>query len=186
MAEFLSYNGQVEVRGEVVAAFIDGFPSGTREIGLEILKRHNIHNPRTGQFYPLQALLNAMKEISQEIGPHLLTRIGERIAFNAQLPPGLDSLEQCLASIDVAYHMNHRGGEIGHYNYAYKGFEGGLHRATMTCPNCYPCAFDLGVIEGFSQRFVPSDAAGLVVRHDDTQPCRQKGGNSCTYLVSWG
>lgn len=185
MAEFKAYERGVEVLGEVLAAFIAGFPKGTEKMGLAILERHGIKDPRLGQWYPLQSFLDAMKEISNKFGGHLLSRIGEQIAINAVLPPGLDSLEKCLGSIDVAYHMNHRGGEIGHYNYTQEDSQGGLQRAKMVCPNCYPCVFDFGVIEGFSQRFKPAEAVGIVVRHDDSQPCRRKGDDSCTYIISW-
>ena len=185
MAEFQSFEPGVEVVGEVVAAFVGGFPSGTQKMGLIILERHGIKDPGPGKFFPLQNFLDAMKEISDSLGPQILTRIGEEISANAILPPDLDSLEKCLESIDIAYHMNHRGGEIGHYNYSYEGIQGGLHRAKMVCPNCYPCAFDRGVIEGFAQRFKPEDAIGIEVRHDDEEPCRRKGADSCTYIVSW-
>ncbi len=185
MAEFRCYDPGVEVVGEVIAAFMAGFPTGTDKIGLAILEKHGITDPRKGEWYPLQPFLNAMKEISDRLGPHVLERIGEQIAVNAMLPPDLDTLEKCLASIDVAYHMNHRGGEIGKYDYTYLGVEGGLNRARLTCPNCYPCAFDQGVIEGFAERFKPKTSAGVTVRHDDSMPCRRNGEESCTYLVSW-
>ena len=185
MAEFKVYEPSVEVLGEVVAAFIAGFPQGTEKVGLGILERQGIKDPRLGEWYPLQSFLDAMQEISQNLVTHMLTRIEEKIAINAKLPSGLDSLEKCLESIDVAYHMNHRGGEIGSYTYSRNGSPGGLQQAKMVCTNCYPCTFDLGVLEGFSQRFKPKDAAGVVVRHDDSQPCRRKGDDSCVYIISW-
>jgi hypothetical protein len=186
MAEFISFASDVEVVGEVIAAFVAGFPTGTERLGLQILEKHGIDDPQQGEWYPLQQFLDAMKEISDRIGSHILTRIGEQIAANAKLPPGLDSLEKCLASVDTAFHMNHRAGEIGHYHYSDEGTQGGLRRAKMVCPNPYPCAFDQGVIDGFAGRFKPADAEGVVVRHDDSQPCRRKGDESCTYLIAWG
>ncbi len=185
MAEFKSFAPAVEVVGEVIAAFVAGFPAGTEKMGLSILDKHGIKDAGPGEFFPLQSFLDAMKEIADTLGPLILTRIGEEISTNAILPPGLDSLEQCLGSIDIAYHMNHRGGEIGHYNYSYEGIQGALNRAKMVCPNCYPCTFDRGVIEGFAQRFKPADALGIEVRHDDSAPCRRKGADSCTYIISW-
>jgi hypothetical protein len=185
MAEFRSFAPNVEVRGEVMAAFIGGFPAGTQEIGLECLQKSQISGVRPGEWYPLQSFLDAMKEIRDRFGVSFLSRVGEQIAMNAVLPPGLDSLEQCLSSIDVAYHMNHRGGEIGHYQYTYKGIERRLHRAVMSCANPYPCSFDLGVIQGFSNRFKPATAIDVVVLHDDSGPCRRRGEESCIYTISW-
>ena len=104
-----------------------------------------------------------MKEIQDKFSSELLFRIGEKIATNAILPPGINSLETCLASINTAYHMNHRRGEIGSYEYSYLGGGSGLKRAKMICPNPYPCAFDRGVIHGFAQRFKPAGAVDVIV-----------------------
>jgi hypothetical protein len=127
-----------------------------------------------------------MKEISERLGPHVLGRIGEQISAHAVLPPEISALETCFEAIDTAFHMNHRGGEIGHYNYSYQGVEHGLKRARMACPNPYPCSFDGGVLEGFAKRFRPADCEDVLVRHDDSQPCRKQGAESCTYVISWG
>lgn len=186
MAEFVSLEPGVEVLGEVIAAFIAGFPVGTERVATKILQRHGIMDPRPGDWYPIQSLLDAMRDTSDTFGANMLARIGEQIATNAKLPPGLDDLETVLASIDTAYHMNHQGGEIGHYVYEFKGLVGGLTRATMVCPNPYPCSFDRGVIEGFSRRFKPEGAIDVLVRHDDSEPCRKTGAESCTYVISWG
>jgi hypothetical protein len=185
MAEFVSFEPDVEVIGEVIRAFIGGFPSELSEVGMKILTKHGIENPQEGQFYPLQALLDSMREISEGYGAHMLYRIGVQIASNAVLPPGLDTLEGALGAIDIAYHMNHRSGNIGNYVYEDLGVDGGLRRVRMVCSNPYPCSFDRGVIEGFTDRFRPKDCTDVLVRHDDAQPCRKEGSGSCTYFVSW-
>ncbi len=185
MAEFKSFAADVEVLGEAIEAFVAGFPPELSKIGSDLLAAKGIDRYRRGEYYPLQSLLDAMKEIQDKFSSEMLFRIGEKIATNAVLPPGIDSLETCQASINTAYHMNHRRGEIGNYEYAYLGEGGGLKRAKMVCPNPYPCAFDRGVIQGFAQRFKPSGAVDVIVRHDESQPCRRSGANSCTYLIAW-
>lgn len=185
MAEFKSFTPGVEVLGEVILAFMKGFPAGTEKKGSDILGKHGIKDPVPGVWYPLQQFLDAMKELSDIFGAPLLGRIGEQIATNAKLPPDLDSLEKCLGSIDIAYHMNHRGGDIGHYGYSYEGIQGGLKRAKIICRNPYPCAFDRGCIEGFAVRFSPQGPNGVTVRHDETQPCRRQGSESCCLIISW-
>ncbi|MBI4963428.1 MAG: hypothetical protein HY913_09130 [Desulfomonile tiedjei] len=185
MAEFKSLSPAVEVAGEVLMAFLAAFPQEFRSSGLRILEQHGLSDPKPNQFYALQNFLDAMKQISQSFSTQMLFRIGEQIALHAALPPGIDDLQKCLASIDVAYHMNHRGGEIGRYDYKLLGTEVGLGKATMTCPNPYPCSFDRGVIEGFAKRFKLPGSYDVLVRHDDSQPCRGKGDESCTYIVTW-
>jgi hypothetical protein len=169
-----------------VATFVAGFPSGTEKIGIGILEKRGIVDVKPESWYPLQPFLDAMKDISDKLGAHILTRVGEQIATHAKLPPGLDSLEECLAKMDDAFHMNHRGGDIGHYRYAEGEHMPGLKRAVMVCENPYPCSFDQGLFEGFAKRLLPGTAAGVVVRHDEAQPCRKHGADSCTFLISWG
>jgi hypothetical protein len=186
MAEFLSFSSAVEIVGEGVEAFVAGFPQEFRESALEILAKHGIPSPRPGQYYVLQHFLDAMKEIGQKYSDQMLFRVGQQIALHAKLPPDINSLEKSLASIDVAYHMNHRAGEIGNYRYSCEENTGrGMNKALMVCANPYPCAFDRGVIEGFAERFKPPQCLDVVVRHDDSRPCRRSGGDSCTYVISW-
>lgn len=186
MSEFKSYSPDVEVVGDVIEAFIAGFPSEMTNMGLDVLQKHGIAQPRRGDYYPLQSLLNAMKEIEARFSSQMLYRIGEHIAGNAMLPPGIDSLEICLGSIDQAYHMNHRGGEIGRYEYTPLEEKSGLKRGRMVCANPYPCSFDRGVIEGFAQRFKPPEVRDVIVLHDESEECRRQFGESCTYTVTWG
>ena len=162
MTEFKSFTPDAEVLGQVIEAFIGGFPPELSKIGLDVLAANGIDEFSPGEYYPLQSFLNAMKEIENKFSSQMLFRIGEKIAGNAALPPGIDSLETCLGSIDAAYHMNHRRGDIGNYEYSYLGEQAGMKRAKMVCPNPYPCAFDRGVIQGFSQRFRRGNAIDII------------------------
>jgi hypothetical protein len=186
VAEFKSFSADVEVIGEAIEAFVAGFPPELSKIGSDLLAAKGIAGFRRGEYYPVQHLLDAMKEIQDKFSSEMLFRIGEKIATNAVLPPGIDSLERSLASINTAYRMNHRRGDIGGYEYTYVGEMGGLKRAKIVCANPYPCAFDRGVIQGFAQRFKPRGAMDVIVRHDESQPCRKTGANACTFLISWG
>jgi hypothetical protein len=185
MAQFKSYSPDVEVLGESVQAFIEGFPAGLADVGKQILGKHGINNAEPGKYYPLQSWLDAMKEVADTMGTSILRRIGEEIANNAKLPPGLDTLEQFLEVIDQAYQMNYKGGEIGHYDYSYEGENSGLKRGKLVISSPFPCAYDWGVLEGFATRLKPS-GSDVVVSQDETQPKRSEGADSSTYLVSWG
>jgi len=179
MAEFVAMALNVEVNGQTVLAIVNGM-GAFRSVALEILKSHNIDNPKAGSWYPQQAWLDAFKEIKGRIGTATLFQIGQKIPENAELPPQIDSIEKALESIDVAYHMNHRGGEIGRYAYSKLG----PNQGKLVSANPYPCEFDLGLVTSFARRFSPVGHPARVA-HDDAQPCRRKGGGSCTYLVSW-
>jgi hypothetical protein len=167
------------VNGQTVLAVLSGM-GAFKDSGSRILERHGIANPGPAGWYPQQAWLDAFREIAQTIGARTLHQIGLSIPRTAKFPPGLDTLEKALASIDVAYHLNHRGGEIGHYTFA----KTGPSQATITCRNPYPCELDRGLIEAMVNQFKPKGTFPRV-EHDPSKPCRTKQGDSCTYLISW-
>ncbi len=180
MAQFVAFSPEVEVNGETVYAVVDGM--GTfKSVALGILADNGIVDPKPGAWYPQQNWLDAFEKISDALGPNTLFNIGLKIPENAIFPPEIETIEQALQAIDVAYHINHRGGEIGEYRYQCIG----LKSAKMICPNPYPCAFDRGIITAMAKRFKPKDCAMVNVTHDDSACCRMEGAESCTYLVTW-
>lgn len=185
MSEYESYDPQVRVSGEVIQAFINGFPAEARNLGIAILAEHGIDNPKSGEFYSLQSLFDSMKEVDKKFSRQMLYRIGYNIATNAILPSEIHSMEVALAGVDVAYHMNHTGGHIGNYVFTRLTSENGVEKARMVCHNPYSCSFDWGVIEGFAKRFKPEGCVDILVRHDETAGCRTKGQEECAYLISW-
>lgn len=178
MAQFTALAPGVEVNGAAILSVIEGMGALARPE--RILARHGIVDPERGKWYPQQAWLDAFKEISESVGPATLRAIGAKIPKVALWPPGVNTVEKALASIDVAYHMNHRGGEIGRYRFD----QASERSARMICDNPYPHDFDLGIIEATAQRFAPKDML-VFVRHDNSQPCRKKGADSCTYTIYW-
>jgi hypothetical protein len=180
MAEFVAVSPNVEVNGETVYAIVDGM-GAFQSIAWQILAENGIVDPQPGAWYPQQRWLGAFKKISEALGPSTLFNIGLKIPKNAIFPSEIVTIEDALRAIDVAYHMNHRGGEIGDYRYQ----ENGLKSAKMICRNPYPCAFDRGIITAVAKRFKPHNAPMVSVSHDDSAPCREGGAESCTYLVTW-
>ena len=180
MTQFKAFASGVEVNGETVLSVIDGM--GTfRESALKTLAEHNIVNPQPGKWYLQQSWLDAFKAISERQGGTTLLAIGRKIPENAQWPPEIDALEKALASVDVAYHMNHRGGEIGNYRFDKTGDKSGK----MICNNPYPCEFDRGIVDAVARKFKPQGVAMVNVVHDNSKPCRKNGADSCTYLITW-
>lgn len=129
------------------------------------------------KFYLAEDFLNAMKNIGSSMNPAVLRNVGTKIIESAQWPQGIDSLSAGLASISVAYKMNHKPNDpsiIGDYIYAKTG-EG---KYTITCTNPYPCEFDEGIVNGVARTFEKS----VYVKHMDG-PCRKKGDDRCVYQV---
>ena len=178
MARFKALAPGVEVSGHSMLALLNGMDT-FRRLGVEILAKNGIVNPKPGEWFRQQAWLDSFEEIADAIGPTTLHRIGREIPKSVMWPTSIEDIETGLASIDVAYHMNHRGGEIGHYRYV----PGGPGRGRIICDNPYPCTFDLGIIEETARRFATTRR--VVVRHDEEAPCRDKRGDTCTYNIRW-
>jgi hypothetical protein len=194
MAQCVALTPGVETSGEGVLAVVEGM-GVFKARALKILAEHGISDPRPGEWYPLQPYLDAFRVIAETIGPVTLCAIGRRTPECAIFPAAIDSVEKALAAIDTAYHMNHRlAGRvmhnprtgkitegIGHYRYARLG----ERKVRMTCDNPYPCDLDRGIIEALAMRYKPADSLFVTVTHDDSAPCRKRGGESCTYYVEW-
>jgi len=183
MAVFKAFSPDVEVLGEVVLGVVDGL--GTFRSGaLKILADCGIPDPQPDQWYPQQAWLDAFKIISARLGSYAVMRIGFSV-FEARAAAyravGADTVEQVFLACDRGYRLCHRAGEAGGYRFEQTGTRAG--RLTVSSP--YPCDFHLGTFRAACELFAPPDSAGGRVIHDDTQPCRSKGADTCTYLVEW-
>lgn len=173
MAEYVVFEPGVEVSGEVLLSLIEG----TQHRIVPVLVKHGIENVTAGSWYDKQSMLDALKDFGQMAD---LVSIGMQIPDLAQWPPEIDTIQKAFEALDVAYHMNHRSGEIGHYR-----IELVSDRALdVVVNNPYPCNFDYGLIFGLARRYLP-EVGDLKVVHDDDAPCRRTGGDACTYHVTW-
>jgi hypothetical protein len=193
MAQFQAINPNVQVNGQTVLSFVEGL-GAMKQLGLKILSENGITEPASDKWYPQQSWLNAFRQISEKVGPRTLYIIGKSIPENAQFPPDIDNIEKALASIDVAYHMNHslhgkplfnqQTGNmqegIGHYSFK----KTGDNQAEIVCDNPYPCDFDKGIIDAMAHKFKPANAF-VKTTHEESEGCRKKGQNSCRYVVKW-
>lgn len=182
MAQFIPFAPGVEVNGQTVLSVVEALDAG-KETRRAILAKHGLGNVDPHGWFAQQQWLNAFREIAEEIGDYTLFSIGKAIPEHAIFPPEIDSLEKALAAIDVAYHMNHRNGEIG--NYKLLSFDAAAKVAVMECKNPYPSEFDRGIITTMLRRFKPALSTRYDVVRDTSKPTRLEGADSCTYLITW-
>lgn len=180
MALYRAFEAGVEVDGEAVLAVVQGM-GRFKALAVEILLEHGIPNPAPGHWYPQQAWLDAFRDIAERLGPANLLQIGKMIPLTARWPGGIGDIHEALASIDVAYHLNHRGGEIGNYTYTPLSPRSGR----MRCCNPFPCEFDQGILLGLARRHIPLDSALLEIPHGEDGACRKHGAEACDYLLEW-
>jgi hypothetical protein len=193
MAQYVAITQLAKVNGETILSVVKGMPH-FKEKALRILEEQGIVKPAAGQWYSQQAWLNAFKQIAEGIGEQTLFQIGKQIPHNAQWPPQVDNITKALASIDIAYHMNHQiNGKvlfdgatgqmtegIGHY--AFEGID--PKSVKITCDNPYPCEFDKGILKGAVEKFKTADINEVVFKHGKTS-CRKNGDHQCIYMIEW-
>lgn len=168
-----------EVLGGIVTSIVKAM-GAFQGIARGLLAERGITELREHDWYPLPAFLACLDAVAEKVGPKTLYQVGRQIPAQAFYPPGMEDLGEALEALDDAYRAVHRGADVGHYRFTWTGTRSG--RMVATTP--YPCDFDLGVLESLSQRFEP-DSAHVHVVPDESAPCRKRGGDSCSYRVTW-
>lgn len=179
MNPYHAYERGVEISGDAVIALLDTM--GGVEMGRKFLAAVGIKDAMPGSWHSQQAFLDALRLLEETHGSDHLRKVGLRIYGSAKFPPRIRDIHQALTSIDIAYHMNHRKGPIGHYTYT----QVDEHSGYVECNNPFPCEFDQGVIMGVAERFCPSGCRLHLQPHIPKSYCRKQGDPSCFYLVSW-
>jgi hypothetical protein len=182
MAQFIPISDKVEVLGQTVLAMVAAFPDSMKSVGLTMLENNGLKNLDVTSWYSQKKWLDAFRQISERFGQNTLFEIGKKIPENAAFPPQINTLEQALASIDMAYRMNHRNGEIGYYKLL--SFDEKAKKAVMECYNPYPFNFDKSLITTMSRKF--HKGKGVInVELDATKPSRQADGEKSWYIIKW-
>ena len=166
-----------EVLGSNINMYIGGM--GAFELmGKTILRTNGIDEvPRPDIWYNHQMFLNAVKEIEAKTGPYTINMIGSRIAENAKFSGKFDSFEKALQNLGEAYRVNHRGDNKSFK----KSLKLGEQKYKITIETPYPCDLDTGYLKGLANSY----GIKAVITHDDSQPCRKHGAESCTYILNW-
>lgn len=171
---------QIEVSGQALMALLSAMRI-VQDKAVKLLAGHGIAPVERGGWYPLDAVLAAMRTILVQIGPNTMKTVGRHLPDHAPFPSPVDSIEAALRAIDTAYKASHRGtGDIGGYAYTPQGNRTGR----LVCDNPYPCQMDEGVIETVAERFRPQDSFFVHLTHEPQQ-CRERGGTHCAYIVRW-
>jgi hypothetical protein len=170
----------IEVSGQAIMAFMAAMRLA-QDKAVKLLAGHGIAPVDRQAWYPLGAVLAALRTIFAQIGPSTLKAVGHHLPDHAPFPSPIGSIEDAMRSIDIAYKASHRGtGTIGGYAYTSQGNRTGR----MVSDTPYPCQLDEGVIEAMAERFRPSDSFFVHLTHEPQQ-CRARGGTLCTYTLRW-
>jgi len=183
MATYDAFDENVEVNGKTVLTVVEEamgkFSAQYRRHAIDALAEEGITDPTPDEWYPQQAWLNAFETIATDLEPHILDRLGAQIPEVANWPTAIETISEGLRSIDDAYQRNHRGGDIGYYQFSRTDDQSG----EVVCYNPYPCPFDRGLIRGVAQQYATVDEFVFIEETGDA--CRREGADMCTYTVHW-
>lgn len=173
MAEFVAFSPDAEIRGRAIL----GMARALGERAPELLARHGLVDVQPDEFYPQQAWLNALKEVSVGDANAMFNfiAIAKEIARNIPLPEGIDSIEAVLQREGDVYKMNNRGCS----GYISAEAIGPKHMHVTVC-NPYPHDMMYGIVWGLATRFEPR----VVVRYLNNEKCATEA-DCCTYEVLW-
>lgn len=182
MTQYEPFDADVEARGETFLAIeeaLSRFSEGYQERARRAMAEYGIEDPDPDAWYPQEAELKALETIADELEPHIMDRLGEQIPDFAEWPDDVSGVEEALRSIDEAYQLNHRGGDIGYYRFEKIDDRTG----EVECKNPYPCLYDRGLVRAVARKFSPVKSFVFVEERGDE--CRRQGADSCTYTVHW-
>lgn len=160
------YTSGSEANGRTIRSVVEGIgeiSEAFRERALRILEENGIPEPEPGEWYSMQAYLDAFEQLDTSIGPNTVQRIGRQIPNVVEWPPHIETVPEALQQLDDVYQMNHRGGEIGYYEFE----QTDRMEGEMECRNPYPSALDEGLITGTAREFA-DEAAFVRVEELDT------------------
>jgi hypothetical protein len=190
----------IEVYGQGIEFAVEGF-SLLPSVGVRYLTRFGFGVTGvdgkikfdTNAWYPLDRWIELFQSITHDVGGNVMFTIGRDAGTKVGLPIDVKDIHGVFGGIDVAYHLFHRRDGrimfdplrgrmldgIGHYHYRPVA---GQNRIVEICEGVpYPCDFDRGLYTGFAHRFQPR----AQIIHDDSAPCRKRGGDGCSYVVTW-
>ncbi|MGL1889380.1 MAG: hypothetical protein OCD76_22890 [Reichenbachiella sp.] len=190
----VKFNKAAKVRGEALMLFLTALPTG-KSSRAKVLENHGVV-PQVGQWHDIENTVKAYHEIKEKVGEQTLFMLGKGVATSVPFQPGTD-LKHALIGINFGYHMNHSlNGKamfdpktkvlqngIGAYQFV--SFDEVAKRAIIKCTNPYPSKLDEGVLMQVLRMVKPEGSIKQHVELDKTKEMRDKGGASCTFILTW-
>ncbi len=169
-----------ELIGGMLQTIWTAFPQDLQKILKKILADHGVEEIVPDKWYHFQSVLDALKEIEQKFGHHLMRQVGEQAAMSAPVSPDITNLKQCLLSLNITLSRICRGGDTGGYTVSEEKTGAGSTRYIVNASTPFPCSLTMGYLDGFAQRFKAGEFKEVITRHDEEHPCRRHGAESCT------
>ncbi len=181
MAKYTSFDPNAEIIGQNMMAFINCLQQGNI---VPILDKYDLTNIEPDKWYPLQAWLDVLSDISEKGSAMFdFVSIGMAISESAVLPPEVDKLpfEVLILGLNDTYQMQHRNGDAGFLEV--EKVEDKHIKITVNVP--YPDDLEYGVAYGFARRFLPEGTV-YNIKYDEEKTRREQGGEDDTVIhIRW-
>ncbi|MFK7799751.1 MAG: hypothetical protein AB8E82_20015, partial [Aureispira sp.] len=163
--------------GSTVLESVRSLPMFSQKRMFKIFEELGLPEILPDNWYPMNILMDFYKQLQKAFGPNTLFDMGKAIPENAVFPPGIDSIETGLGSINMAYNMNHRG-YIGFHQMVSHDTE--TKTIIMQNHTPFPPDVDRGIYTGMARRF----KTGVKVVLNNTELEREgKPGNR--YIITY-
>jgi hypothetical protein len=183
VAEFVASSPKLEIIGAMIGSLWEAFPDTVQNSIRDILTKRGLVNISPQEWYVLQPVLDALKEIEERFGHNVLAQVGEQAALKAPFPPDIKTFTECMPALNVAIQRMHRNGSPGGYEVQEETSTGVVkYRVTASTP--FPCSLTRGYLETLARRFAPPGALDVLILHKEDEPCRRNGANTCTYVIT--
>jgi len=179
MAEYSAFDSSVEIIGQTLLTNIKSFPDYMKETALKIFEENGLVNINPENWFKQQKLLDAQKQIGTKFGSNTLFLIGKNIPDNAIFPPGIDSIEKALNTLNMAYKMNHRGDNVGFYKLM--GHDKTAKRLIIQSKTSYPEELEKGLITSLARKF----ETAVVVELVPGKPSRKNGADESWFSITY-
>lgn len=160
--------------GQSVFPIVRNMPSFVQRNLIIILEQQGIPKDTFDdeKWYAFDQFCSFYQAVKEQYGKHTLFDMGKTIPKVAKFPPDLNTLHEALATLNIAYHMNHQGGYIGFYHLV-------CHDPVekcciIQCYNPYDYHFDKGLLTGLGRKF----ANGVRVESTEGKPTGEEDGSS--------
>jgi hypothetical protein len=174
-----SFDGTIPATSEVSALTVRAQMAGLgayTQLGARLLAEMGLATVDDEAWIPTATSIDCMCQIRRTVGDKIMRQIGMEVPKHHHWPTAVSDVHSALASVDAAYQMAHRHGDVGVYAYTPTGDRSG----EMLCRNPYLCPLDEGIITAVARWYGPL----AVVTHGPDE-CRDRGDLQCLFQIRW-
>jgi hypothetical protein len=165
-----------EVSGRTILGTLEQMMSVFRRRIEESLTEFGITDVEAEAWYSADDFARVLAMVERDAGRSTVTKLGAVAPETMEWVGNPTTVAEGLTNLSRSHQSTHRGA-VGHYDFEQTGEDTGR----IVCDTPYPCEFDKGVLKGTMKRF-----GGQYPKiTEDTHECRDDGGSTCTYTVSW-